>query len=92
MPAQMLTFKPEQLRAKVASSLGEDKRAALDAIAFLPFDDLEGSVRDDVRLVQDHPLLITESVTGWICDVKCVSLRSAHAADARRTGKVTQVV
>ena len=44
----MLTFKPEQLRAKVAATLGEDKRAALDAIAFLPFEDLEGSVRDDV--------------------------------------------
>ena len=86
-PRRMLTFKPEQLRLKVAQTLGEDKRAALDAIAFLPFDDLEGSVRDDVRLVQDHPLLKTDSVTGWIYDVKCVGPRPVHGAHARQDGQ-----
>ena len=70
----MLTFKNEDLYAKVQEDLGAD---ASD-IDFLPFPDLEQSVRDDVRFLKDSPLVPDDvSVRGFVYDVK--------------TGKVSEV-
>ncbi len=60
----MLTFTNEQLRQKVEDELGAD---ASD-MDFLPFSDLEDSVRDDVRTIVEHPLL-TGEVSGFVYDV-----------------------
>src|SRR5919201_6652198 len=49
----METFKNEDLYAKVREDLGAD---ASD-IDFLPFPDLEQSVRDDVQFLKDSPLV-----------------------------------
>lgn len=63
----MLTFDNETLRGIVRDQLGAD---ASD-IDFLPFSDLEQSVRDDVRIIQESPLIPDEvAVTGFIYDVK----------------------
>jgi carbonic anhydrase len=63
----MLTFKNEDLQAKVKQELGVD---ASDT-DFLPFPDLEQSVRDDVKLLQDSPLVPDgTSVRGFVYDVK----------------------
>jgi carbonic anhydrase len=71
----MLTFTNEQLAAKVQQELGVD----VSGRDFLPFPDLEQSVRDDVEIVRSSPLIPSDiPVSGAIYDV--------------RTGKVHEVV
>jgi carbonic anhydrase len=63
----MLTFKNEDLRAQLRDDLGAD---ASD-IDFLPFPNLEQSVRDDVQLLKESPLLPDGlSIRGFVYDVK----------------------
>lgn len=63
----MLTFENEDLYAKVREELGAD---ASD-IDFLPFSDLEQSVRDDVRFLKESPLIGDDvTVRGFVYDVK----------------------
>ncbi|KAF8321732.1 carbonic anhydrase [Clavulina sp. PMI_390] len=73
----MLTFKDDGLRAAVKSkppkpSLSSTSvSAAVDSIAFLPFSDLEQSVKDDVLFLKEHPLVLEETaISGWVFDVK----------------------
>ena len=70
----MLTFSNDDLYAKVQEDLGADA----SHIDFLPFPDLDQSVRDDVQFLKDSPLIPDDvSVRGFVYDVK--------------TGKVTEV-
>lgn len=62
----MLTFTDEVLRKKIRDDLGED----VDHVAFLPFPDLQQSVRDDVALLKKSPLVLDVPITGYIYDVK----------------------
>ncbi len=62
----MLTFDNEELRARVRSELG----ANADDIDFLPFTDLEQSVRDDVAFLRASPLIPDDiPIRGFIYDV-----------------------
>ncbi|MBV9691312.1 MAG: carbonic anhydrase [Ktedonobacteraceae bacterium] len=63
----MLTFSNDDLRNKVKQEL----HANADNIDFLPFSNLEQSVRDDVAFLRSSPL-IPENITvsGFIYDVK----------------------
>lgn len=62
----MLTFTDQQLREKIRSDLGVDTDQE-----FLPFSDLEQSVRDDVQAIRTSPLLLKDvPVRGFIYDVK----------------------
>jgi carbonic anhydrase len=71
----MLTFTNEQLAAKVKADLGAD----VSGQDFLPFPDLEQSVRDDVALLRNSPLIPGDiPISGAIYDVT--------------TGKVHEVV
>jgi carbonic anhydrase len=71
----MLTFTNEQLAAKVQQELGADV-AGQD---FLPFSDVEQSVRDDVEELRASPLIPKDiPISGAVYDV--------------RTGKLTEVV
>ncbi len=63
----MLTFSNEDLRTKVKQELG----ANADHIDFLPFKDLEQSVRDDVATINNSPLIPKDiEVSGFIYDVR----------------------
>jgi carbonic anhydrase len=63
----MLTFKNEDLYGIVKDKLGAD---ASD-IDFLPFPDLEQSVRDDVEFLKSSPLVPDDvSIRGFVYDVK----------------------
>ncbi|MBX6332515.1 MAG: carbonic anhydrase, partial [Gemmatimonadaceae bacterium] len=63
----MLTFSNERLRAKVRDDLGAD---ASD-VDFLPFDDVEESVYEDVALLRASPLIPKDvPIRGFIFDVK----------------------
>lgn len=63
----MLTFSNDDLRAKIR----QDLHANADNIDFLPFKDLEQSVRDDVATIKSSPLIPKNiEVVGFIYDVK----------------------
>ena len=63
----MLTFDNDTLYGICREQLGAD---ASD-IDFLPFSDVEQSVRDDVELIRSSPLIPSDMpVTGFIYDVK----------------------
>jgi carbonic anhydrase len=67
----MLTFTDEELKQK----LRKDLEAETD-IAFLPFSDIEKSVRDDVEAIRRSPILLPNvPVSGFVYDVKTGGLR-----------------
>ena len=68
----MLTFSNEDLTAKIKEDLGVDT-AGRD---FLPFSDLEQSVRDDVEILRNSDLIPDDiTVTGAIYDVETGKIR-----------------
>ena len=69
----MLSFTNDELRSKLADETGADP----SDIDFLPFNDLEESVREDVRRIHDHPFIPRGvTVTGYIYDVDSGRLRA----------------
>ncbi|CAN5576867.1 carbonic anhydrase [soil metagenome] len=63
----MLTFSNDDLHARLHESFGEEA----SNIDFLPFSDLEQSVRDDVTAVRDNPFIPSEiDISGFIYDVQ----------------------
>jgi carbonic anhydrase len=67
----MLTFTDAQLRKKLADGLGVDTE-----LEFLPFSDVDASVRDDVAAIRKSPLLLRDlPVAGFVYDVKTGKLR-----------------
>ena len=68
----MVTFSNDDLRAKLRDDLGAD---ASD-IDFLPFADLDQSVRDDVSAIKSSPIIRDdEPVHGYVYDVRSGQLR-----------------
>lgn len=62
----MLTFTNSDLRAKIQNDLGVD----VGDRDFLPFTNLEQSVRDDIQIIKDSPLIPDSiPVSGAIYDV-----------------------
>jgi len=63
----MLKFTNDDLRTKLSSERGVDA----SGVDFLPFPEVEQSVRDDVATITASPLVADGiEVTGWIYDVK----------------------
>lgn len=62
----MLTFTDDVIRHKIRADLQQN----VDHIAFLPFGDLEQSVRDDVRLLKESPLVLDVPITGYVYEVE----------------------
>ncbi len=68
----MLTFKSDQLR----DMLRNDLTADASGIDFLPFSDLDESVREDVQTIRSSPLIPDDiAVSGFVFDVKTGRLR-----------------
>jgi carbonic anhydrase len=79
----MLTFTNPQLHAKVKQDLGADSTG----IDFLPFSDVEESVREDVEFLQSSPLIPKDvPVRGFVYDVRNGRLNevATHAAAENR--------
>lgn len=73
----MLTFENEDLTAKIKEDLGVDTTGR----DFLPFTDLEQSVRDDVEIIKDSELIPGDiTVSGAIYDVETGELREVNAS------------
>jgi len=70
----MLTFTNEDVRGKLQAETGSSARD----IDFMPFSDVEGSLRKDVRTIRENRFLPKDAeVTGWVYDV--------------RTGRLSQI-
>ncbi len=68
----MLTFNNEGLRDQVRRELNADA----SGIDFLPFSDVDQSVRDDVNFLRDSPFIPREfPVRGFVYDVRTGSVR-----------------
>ena len=66
----MLTFTDDQLRDRVRDDLGHEAHAVATGMSFLPFADLEASVRDDLATLAASPLIPQEiPISGLIYDV-----------------------
>ncbi|RXW23837.1 hypothetical protein EST38_g2000 [Candolleomyces aberdarensis] len=68
----MLTFTTEQLKTIVKDASPGDAAIAeaVDKFQFLEFSHLEDSVKDDVKFLQENPLLLPETkISGWVYDV-----------------------
>ena len=73
----MVTFSNEQLAAKIKADLGVD----VGERDFLPFGDLEQSVRDDVATLRESPLIPKDiAISGAIYDVKTGEVREVVRA------------
>jgi len=71
----MLTFTNDQLRERLHDDLGVDASKT----DFLPFADLDESVRQDVRTIRESPLIPREvGVHGFVHDVKTGRLREVN--------------
>jgi carbonic anhydrase len=68
----MLTFSNQDLTAKIREDLGVDTTGR----DFLPFSDLEQSVRDDVETLRNSELIPDDiTISGAIYDVQTGELR-----------------
>jgi carbonic anhydrase len=71
----MVTFKNEDVYAKVEESLGADA----SHIDFMPFPDLDQSVRDDIQFLKDSPLIPNDvPIRGFVYDVKTGTVREVE--------------
>lgn len=66
----MLTFSNSDIKSllkeKYPASASE-----VEGIDFLPFSNLEGSVKEDVEYLKQQPLVLKETtITGWIYEVE----------------------
>ena len=75
----MLTFSNRDLRTKVKADLGQDT----GEFDFLPFQDLDGSVREDIDFLQATQLLDPETlIRGFVYDVTTGKLREVRVESA----------
>lgn len=75
----MLTFNNRELRAKVKDDLGQDT----GEFDFLPFNDLEGSVREDLEFLQATQLLDPGTLLrGFVYDVRSGRLAEVKLEEA----------
>ena len=73
----MLTFTNDDLRDKLKAETGRD----VD-IDFMPFSDVEQSVRDDVHTIKGSPFISNDIlVTGFVYDVKTGKLVRVSGSD-----------
>ncbi|KAF7332464.1 Carbonic anhydrase [Mycena kentingensis (nom. inval.)] len=74
----MLTFASADVRKIVKDAAPGDEQLAarVEGIDFLPFKDLEQSVREDVAYLKGEALILEGTeVTGWVYDVKTGSVK-----------------
>jgi carbonic anhydrase len=77
----MLTFQNRDLAAKIQADLGVDA----SEWDFLPFTDLEASVRDDVAILRSSPLIPRDiPISGAIYDVRTGQIQEVVRDEAAR--------
>jgi carbonic anhydrase len=83
----MLTFRNEELRTTVGAALGAAAEREAERIDFLPFADVEQSVRDDVAFLRASPLIPPEiAIRGFVYDVRTGRLAEVARGAEERLG------
>jgi len=78
---EMLTFTDDDIRRRLRSRLGADT----DNLAFLPFADVEESVRADLAIYRDAKLVLQDiPVRGFVYDVRSGRLSEVAAGAPKR--------
>ena len=66
----MLTFKNEEFKAQLKEKY-PDQAALIDSTSWGAMDDVDETVRNDVKLLREHPLLLKEAtITGWVYETE----------------------
>lgn len=65
----MLTFTNEQIRGIIAGNLGDEAAAVANGLDFQPFPEVFQSVRDDLAIIRNSPLIMDVPVAGFVYDV-----------------------
>ncbi|KAF9533702.1 putative carbonic anhydrase [Crepidotus variabilis] len=71
----MLTFSNADIRSKIEKDLGTSAANVAGAIDFLPFADLDKSVREDVKFLKDSPLVLDVPIHGWVYQIEDGKIR-----------------
>ncbi|KAF9533686.1 carbonic anhydrase [Crepidotus variabilis] len=71
----MLIFTNTELRNKIKQDLGTSAADAAGAVDFLPFPDVDQSVRDDVKFLKDSPLIMDVPIQGWVYQIEDGKIR-----------------
>lgn len=77
----MPTFSSNYLRSIVKKAHPGDANVAseVDAIDFLEFSELESSIKNDVKFLQESPLVLKETkITGWVYEVETGKVREPY--------------
>jgi carbonic anhydrase len=83
----MLTFRNEELRAKLRDALGTEAERDAERIDFLPFADVEQSVQDDVAFLRASPLIPQDiAIRGFVYDVRTGRLSEVARGAEERLG------
>jgi carbonic anhydrase len=83
----MLTFRNEDLRAKLRDTLGAEAERDAGGIDFLPFADVEQSVRDDVAFLRASPLIPKDiAIRGFVYDVRTGRISEVARGTEERLG------
>ena len=90
----MFTFSTNDLRSAVKNAHPGDANVAreVDAIDFLEFPELESSVKNDVKFLQESPLVLKETtITGWVYEIETGKVGELHFITWISTDHVLQV-
>jgi carbonic anhydrase len=69
----MLTFTDDQAREIIKPTVKPESAALVDSLAFLPFKDVDQSVKEDVAFLKNHPLVHPDTkLSGWTYQVSPV--------------------
>ncbi|CAE6458859.1 unnamed protein product [Rhizoctonia solani] len=72
----MLTFSDKDIRDKLTEAEGPAVAPYVEQIAFLPFSNVEQSIREDVEYIKSHPLVLKDAkVSGWVHEVETGRVR-----------------
>ncbi|CAE6432062.1 hypothetical protein RSOLAG1IB_09069 [Rhizoctonia solani AG-1 IB] len=72
----MLTFSDKDIKDKLKESQDPAVAPLIDQIAFLPFSEIEQSVKEDVEYIKSHPLILKDAkVSGWVHEVETGKIR-----------------
>ena len=91
-----MTFNSNQLHGLVKKRVAHEHFAAVDSLAFLEFSDVDESIREDVAFLENHPLILPETViSGYRYEVSFLASEERgrlliQVRDAGRDGEAGQ--
>lgn len=74
----MLTFKNDEFKQQLKEKY-PDQASLIDSTSWGAMDDVDQTVKDDVKLLREHPLLLKEAtITGWVYETETGKVDIIH--------------